>query len=197
MGPAGIAMTVGALGGAEALGNRQAVKQQRNILTRAMTDASRTQQRAIDTTLDEARTLAPGARMQAMQDQEGQIAGQLERDLSGATTLGTPAPGNVSDAYQQALLTRSSAEGDRTSALVRELSRMRAPGDVLNAEGLRRSNMAETLQSMWGSTNNRTRAAEMDANSVAPPWWAQTAGLGRQIGSAYLLGSMIPTGGKK
>jgi len=161
----------------EALGNRKAVKQQRGIMNRAMEDASRSQQTAIDTTLAEAQNYTPQARMQAMQDAEGQVAGQLQRDLSGATTLQPQTGGRTSDAYQHALMTREAGEADRTSALVSELSKMRAPGNVLNAEGLRRSNMAEALQSMWGSTNRRTGAAQMDAQSVMPPWWGQLAGV--------------------
>ena len=60
-------------------------------------------------------------------------------------------------------------------------------GQVLLAqqnEALRRSSMAEALQSMWSSANNRTRAAEMDAGAVMPPWWAQVAGIGNRLGQA-------------
>lgn len=180
----------GTLPGAEALGNQKAEKKRRSILNAAMEANSRTQQQAIDATMGEAQQMRPEARLQAMQDAEGQVAGQLQRDLAGATTLATPTAGRTSDAYQQALMTREAGEADRTSALVRELARVRSLGNVQTDAALRRSNMAEALQSMWGSANNRSRAAELDANSVAPPWWAQAAGIGRKAATAYALGGM-------
>ncbi len=174
----------------EMLGNRKAAKEQRGYLNRAMETSGRAQRTAIDSTLSEANTLRPDQRMQAMQDQEDQTAGQLRSDLAGATTLESPVAGRQSDAYRQAMMTREAGEADRTSAIVRELAKMRAPGSVLQNEGLRRSNLAEALQSLWGTTNNKVRALSNDAEAVEPPWWGQAAKLGRQAATAYYTGGM-------
>ena len=170
------------LAGVEMVGNRNAQRERRGILNRAMDNTQRTQQSAIDQTLAEAESLRPDARMQALTDQEGQIAAQLGKDVAGAVS---PAPaGARPDAYGRALMTSDAGEADRTSAIVRELSRVRGVGNLQQNEALRRSSMAEALQSMWSSANNRTRAAEMDAGAVMPPWWAQVAGIGNRLGQS-------------
>jgi len=170
------------------LGERKAQKQRRSYMNRAMENASNTQQRSIDTVLAEAQSLAPEARMRAMTDAEGTVGTQLQQDMAGAGGLTSPVAGRRSDAYSDALMTREAGEQDRTGALMRELARVRAPGNVLQDEGLRRGSMAEALQSMWSSANNRNRAFGMDADAVMPPWWGQVAGMGNRVASSAVRG---------
>jgi hypothetical protein len=170
------------------IGERRAQRDRRGIMNRAMEDASRSQRQTIDTVLAEAQSLAPEARMRAMDAAEGTVGTQLQQDMAGAGGLTSPVAGRRSDAYSDALMTREAGEQDRTGALMRELAKVRAPGNVLMDESLRRGSMAEALNSLWSTTRNRNRAAGMDADAVQAPWWGQVAGMGNRISSGVLRG---------
>jgi hypothetical protein len=165
---------VGSLG-VEMLGERKAQKQRRAILNRSMEATQRTQNAAIGDTLGEAQNMSPEARMRAMDEAQGTIGTQLQQDMAGSGGLTSPVAGRRSDAYSQALMTREAGEKDRASALMGELAKVRAPGNMLLNENLRQSNLAEALSSMWGSARNRHNAALNDVEAVMPPWWGQLA----------------------
>lgn len=161
----------------ELAGNRATVKRQRNYLNSGMADSERTQAEAIQRVLAEAQTASPDARMQAMQQAEDRNYGQAMQDAAGATLQGTGSGGRLPAEFTAAMDARGQEEAGRMSNIAREMARVRAPGDVAATDSIRRSGMSEALASLWNSSNQRSQAAQMDAQAVQTPWWGQVAGI--------------------
>lgn len=175
--------------GASMLGAQQQARKQKRIIGMAQADADKSQRTAIDTVMREAQQLAPEARQQALTAAEQEAYGRTMQDLTGAggamvdTAQGA---GNISSDFAAARAQRSAAEGQRASDIAREMARVRAPGQVTTQEALRRGSIAEELGSLWNSTRNRTQAAQMDAQAVEKPGWAQLGELAALASGAAL-----------
>lgn len=178
----------------QAVGNQQQKAQQRKILNRAMSEEQDTQDKAIEAVAQEAQTMAPTSRAQAMLDAENAAYDRNMADLTGAgadlidTAQGS---GNVSEDFVRAKADKQLAEGERLSSIARQLAKVRAPGQVATDESMRRSALAEEMGSMWGQQARSSKAATLDAQSVGTPMIGQ---LGKIASLASMAGSMAGMG---
>lgn len=170
-------------------GDRQAQKERRGILNRSLAETGETQKQATKAVLDEGRNFSPDARMQAMNEVEAATAAQQQKDLAGAAPLETVGgAGNVSQDFVQAKANKVASEGDRLSSIARELAKVRAPGALLSAEGMRRANTMGNVNSMWSSARNMADARRLDAGEVEAPWWGQLSKIASMAGRSYTGG---------
>ncbi len=134
------------------------------------------------------------ARAAAMQQQQQATMAQSQKDLGVAPTIinGAGDAGNVSSDYLTAKADTALSEGNRLTAIAREMSKTRAPGQLQTAEGLRRANLAGSLQDLWSTARNGANAAEMDAQNVTEPWWGTAGKLVSAGAGAY--GATLPSG---
>ena len=174
--------------GAQMIGARQQQKKQRAILNRSMDETNKTQREASAQVLDEAKKFTPEDRMQSMRDAEQSAFSQAQQDVGGGAAANIPtAAGNVSDAYVKSAADKAISEGNRLTAIAREAAKVRAPGPMQNAEGLRRAQLTGDLGSRWSRTRNMANAAQMDAQSVEAPWYSDLGKIASAVGSAALL----------
>lgn len=172
-------------------GQDQQAKQQKRILNNAMLQNAADQDKGAAQVLDEGRQMSPQARQQAMAEQEAAAMSQATKDLGGAT-LDTAQSVGGSRAFVQAKADRALEEGERATAVARELSKIRAPGMTTANESMRRSALAEQIGSMWSGSRQRSQAAQQDASSVGMPGIGQLGQVAQIIGGA---GMMLPAGG--
>lgn len=174
--------------GAQMIGARQQQKKQRAILNRSMDETNKTQREASAQVLDEAKKFTPEDRMQSMRDAEQSAFSQAQQDVGGGAAANIPtAAGNVSDAYVKSAADKAISEGNRLTAIAREAAKVRAPGSMQNAEGLRRAQLTGDLGSRWSRTRNMANAAQMDAQSVEAPWYSDLGKIASAVGSAALM----------
>jgi hypothetical protein len=199
MGPAGQLLGGGLAAGASAYGDKWVRDQQREKMNAAARRTRETQDEAVQRLLAEAQTMAPTARGEAMAAQEGQNYQQALSDLTGGAALDANGnsiidtagdAGAVSSEFMARKADKALAEGDRLSAIARELAKTRSTGDVMRAENQRRAAVTGDVNSLWSSTKNMNNAAMQDAEAVQQPWYGQ---LGK-IGLA-LAGQMAGQGG--
>lgn len=176
-------------------GQREQRKDRSRILGQAMNDADQAQESAIQQVTSEADMLAPQRRMEDMRAAEDATYDRTMQDVGGITLQPSQAAGAVSPAFEQLSARRAGEEGARMSALARELAKLRAPGQVQTEGSMRRGAMSEALSSMFSSQRNRSRAAQMDAESVDMPGYGQLGQLISMAGSAYLAGAGVPQAG--
>ncbi len=168
---------------ASMIGERQAQKERNQILSRSMQRTDETQDKAQDVVMDEAAMFAPDQRQKAIEAEEAAAYERAMQDVGGAT-IDTTAKGNVSEAYTQAKADKASSEGERTSAIARELAKVRAPGQQLQTEGLRRADLTGRLGSMWSGARGNANAANLAAQGVEAPVYADLGRLASAIGTA-------------
>lgn len=193
MGPEiALAMALGGTGLGIA-GQQQAKREQKSILNRALQRSTESQDKTAQKVLTEAGSLDPTQRAQAMQTAEDQTYAQSTGDLksgaaldaSGNAIINTAGDaGNVSGEFLARKADKALAEGDRMTAIARELAKTRAPGQVVNNENQRRASMTGDLNSMWSTTKNLNDANQMDAANVEEPWWGQLGKIAAAVGSA-------------
>lgn len=180
-------------------GQQQAADEQRSILDRAQRRASKMQSDSMQKILNEAGTMAPTGRADAMATQADKNYQQTQADLTGGAALDGSGnaiidtagdAGAVSSEFMKRKADSALAEGARMSAIARELAKTRSSGDVMRAENQRRAAVTGDVNSLWSSTKNMNNAAMQDAESVQQPWYGQ---LGK-IGLA-LAGQMAGQGG--
>jgi len=182
MGPALATAGNGLGSGLEMAGIESQQRQRQRILNDQLNRSAKVQQQGSADVLNEAQTMAPAARMAAMQAAEDQTAAQTQKDLSGADLIDTAADGgNQSQAFLAAKADRALSEGNRLTALARAAAKTRSVGQVQQGEGLRRSALAEALGSMYSTNRQDAQAASMDADSTPMPWYGQ---LGKAVTSA-------------
>ncbi len=174
--------------GASLLGQRQQQKDRRRIINRSMERTSETQDRANALIQEEGRKFTPEQRMQDMQAQEQQTYDQQQKDLgAGAGIIETAGDtGNVSADFLKAKADKALSEGNRLTAVAREIARARAPGQQLNAEGIRRAGVMGDVGSRWSTARNLADAAQNQAAAVEEPWWGQLGKVAQTVGGAYL-----------
>lgn len=192
MGPE-IALLLAAGGtAASMLGQRQQAKERRSILNRSMERTNKTQDAATALIQGEARKYTPQDRMQDMQAQEQATYGQQQRDLGGAggaliDTAGDK--GNVSADFLKASADKALSEGNRLTAVAREIARARAPGQQLQTEGVRRAGVIGDVGSRWGTARNLAEASQHQAAGVEEPWWGQLGKVAQMAGMAGMGGA--------
>lgn len=191
MGP--LAATVGGgLGpGMQQAGIESQQRERKRILQRQLDKTAAVQAKGAADTLSEAQTMAPTARMAAMQAAEDATAAQTGQDLAGAGAdlLDTAADsGNQSQAFLSAKADKALSEGNRMTALARAAAKTRSVGQVQQGEALRRSALSEALGSLYNSNRASAEAAGMDAEDVGMPWYGQLGQIITTAGSAALRG---------
>jgi len=194
-------------------GSQEQKRDRKRILNRNLADADMTQDKASTAVLQEADTLAPAARNKAMAAAEEAAFARSMSDAApapGASLVDTAQGGGaVSSDFTRAKSEREGMEAGRLSDVTRELSRVRAPGEVAVEQSSRRSALAEQLGSMWSSQRGRSQAAQMDAEAVDMPGYGQigqlvalaagayggAAGAGAAAGGGDAVGAYLATGG--
>lgn len=172
--------------------DKRAAGDRRNILNRSMDRTVETQGKATDLVLNEAGKYSPDQRLADMKAQEDANYQQAQKDgaIPGAVpgaTQGQARAMSLGDAD------KALAEGNRMTAIARELAKVRAPGQLGAKDSARRAEMAGETGSMWSNDRAQSNAAGLDAQSVSAPWWgtlgkvAQSAGMmmaGNAMGGA-------------
>ena len=178
--------------GLEQAGVEAQQRERRAILNRQFDRTQAAQKQATGQTLDEAATMGGAQRLADMQSAAGASTAQTMDDLKGAgadllQTAG--ATGGVqSQALRDATTQTQAAEGDRMSAIAKQLGAVRSVGKVQTAGAQRRAALAEALGSMWNSDRAMAQAAGMDAEDVGVPWYGQVGAAINQAGSAAVRG---------
>lgn len=184
------------LGGtvASVMAQQQQQQDQRDILNKQAEKTHQAEDQSAKLVTQEGTNYQGDARAAAMQAQQQATMAQSQKDLGVAPTIieGAGDAGNVSKDYLTQKADTALSEGNRLTAIARELSKTRAPGQLQATEGLRRADLAGTLQDLWSTTRNGANAAEQDAQSVTEPWWGTAGKLLAAGGTAY--GMAQPTG---
>jgi hypothetical protein len=193
-----IVMAVGTYADMQSQNN--AAKERRTLLNQSMEDTQRSQEKTSQKVLNEAGQFAGDTRAQAMQAQEDAAYGQSQKDLAGSGGAGAGIidtagdAGNVSGDFMRAKADRALSEGNRLSAIARELAKTRAPGGLMMEEGLRRANLQGDLNSMWGQTGRMGQARQLDAQNVSPAWWGTAGKIASALAGAYLGAGAVAGG---
>lgn len=184
--------------GLSMLGQRRAANERRDILNRQFERTNSTMDKTTGQILGEGKNYTPDQRMRDMQTQEDATFGQSQKDLNGAGAGVLPTSGdagNVSQDFLRAKADRTLSEGNRMTAIARELAKVRAPGQQMATEGLRRADVTGDVASQWGSNRAFGDAANLDAQSVQEPWWGTLGKIGQQVGMMGAMGGMGGLGG--
>ena len=190
MGPLISTATGGLSSGLEQAGIEAQRRERRAILNRQFERTQAAQKQATAQTLDEAATMGGAQRLADMQAAADTSTAQTMGALKGAgadllTTAGGSG-GVQSQAMQEAAAQRQAAEGDRMSAIAKQLGNVRSVGKVQAAGAQRRAALAEALGSMWNSNRGQAQAASLDAEDVGMPWYGQLGAVVNQAGNAAL-----------
>lgn len=189
-----IAAAVAAAGtAADVSAQRQAAKERRGILNQAFQDTQKATDKATQLVAQEGAKYQGDQRMQDVLSREDAAYLQEQKDLAGAGAGGNMIdtagdPGAVSGDFLRAKADKALSEGARMSAIARELAKTRAPGQLMTSEGLRRADVAQQTGSIFGTSQNMTNAAGLDAQSVTEPWWGTAGKLARTAAMAYMMG---------
>ncbi|HET8870418.1 MAG TPA: hypothetical protein VFM48_08235 [Aquabacterium sp.] len=172
---------------------KEQAQDRRRILNAQLDRNAATSQAASNAVLKEAASLAPGARQQALADQADAISSMSTRDLTGAgagiiDTAGSG--GNVSQDFLRAQADRQISEGNRLTAIAREIAKTRAPSQLMTNEAQRRAALSGSLQSMFSTNRNLADAAQQDAADVDLPMYGKVANAVNQIGMSAARAGM-------
>lgn len=173
--------------GSQYMGAEQEAADKRDILNRSLERTDQASQKAATEVVKEGENYTPEQRALDMQAQQDATAAQSAKDLAAGGIVGSTASANGANSaeFQTAKAGSDSAEGNRISAIAQEMARVRAPGQLLTQEGLRRSELAGNLNSDWSTVRNFGRADGMDAESVGPSDLSTIGAIGGAIGQAY------------
>lgn len=181
--------------GTQYMGAEQEREEKRNILNRSLQRSSETADKTAQDVVKEGANYTPEQRMEALQAQEAAAAAQAQKDAAGAGIVQTAGEkGNTSSAFKQAKAAADTVEGNRITALAQELAKTRAPGRLMNEEGLRRGALAGELSNQWSTARNMAGANNMEASNVGPSGLSTFGSIAGAIGSAY-GGGGAPAGG--
>lgn len=178
---------------AQMLAAQQRARQQKAILNRAMDAADKTAASGNTAVIDSAQNQQGGAaQLAAVQQAQDAAAARTMADLkgAGADLIDTAAgDGNQSQAFLTAKADRALSEGNRLTAIAREVAKARAPGIVQGDNALARASLAEQLAAAGASSRGRVRAAQMDADSVDEPLYGSLGKIASMVGT---IGMMNP-----
>lgn len=199
MGPEYAALLLAGAGTAASMyGQREQAKERRAVLNRQLDSTAKASDKANELIQKEGENYAPDKRAEAMQQAEDAAYSRAQQDLA-TTNAGiidtAGAAGNTSDAFKQSREAVEAGEGARMSAIARELSKVRAPGQVMTQEGLRRANLAGELNNRASTARNLANATGLDAESIGEPWWGQLGKVAQSIGTAYAGAKIGAPGG--
>jgi hypothetical protein len=181
---------------------QQQASERRDIANKQMERTLRAQEGADAKINAEGKQYAPDARAAALEGQQQATFDQAQKDLGSAPTIieGAGDTGNVSSDYLNAKAGTALTEGNRLTAIARELSKTRAPGQLMTAEGLRRANLTGELSDIWGTDRRAANAAQLDAQNVEEPLYGSLGKIASAAGGAYLAsgaGAAAPVGGRR
>jgi len=182
---------------------RNADKERRGIINKAMERTDQAQDKASAQLVAEGQNYGADKRLLAMQAQEQAALAQALGDVGGSVDKGAGAQmidaagdaGAVSGDFIKSKADRALSEGDRLTAIARELSKVRAPGRLRNEEGLRQSAIAGELSSAGATNRALANADSLDAQNVQAPWWGTVGKLAAAAGSAWAGGAAAGAGG--
>lgn len=178
---------------AEMAAARQQANRRRGILNEAFAMKNAKADKANDLVLDAGKDMAATNRLAEMQGQEDQNYLQSMTDLkgngAGGDLINTAGDGgNVSAEFVKAKADRAIGETQRMTAMARELAKIRAPGQMITNQGLRRADAQERAGSIWGDASNMMDAYGQDAQAVQEPWYGNMGRLAKTAAMAYLGG---------
>jgi hypothetical protein len=174
-------------------GDRKAANERRDILNKSLQRTQATSDDAARQVVVEGQQFTPDARAAAMQDLENAAFQRAQSDLSaggaGGDVVDTAGgAGANSAAFVKARADKAISEGNRITDIAREMARNRGTGDLLQAEGLRRADLAGRLGSAASSSRNMAQADQLDAQNVDTPLYGKLGGLAQMAGAAWLAG---------
>lgn len=178
---------------AEADAARRKRNQQRDILNQAFRKSSENADKANAAVMDAGAEMDATKRLAEMQGEETQTFGQAMGDLKASGAGGdiisaAGDAGNTSADFAKAKADRALTEGNRMTAMAREMAKVRAPGQMQMNQGLRRADAQERASSIWGSNRNMMDAYTSDAEGVQDPWYGTVGKLAKTAAMAYLIG---------
>ncbi len=173
------------------IGESQANKKRQKIIGRQLEETSKTQDKSTQDVLGEAANFTGEKRRAAMQSAEDAAYDQAQKDIdaTGAGIVDVSGKGRVSDDFIKAKADKTLSEGNRLSALAREIAKTRAPSDLTREEAMRRANLTEKIGSRWSTTRNMGQAAQLDAGAVGTPWYGTLGKLAAALGSGGIAGA--------
>lgn len=165
---------------------RQQNKERRAILNQSMAETDQARQQAADVITKEGAKYTPDQRMAEMQAQEQAMYDRAmqDRGQSGATIDTAGDAGNVSADFVKAKADRQLQEGERLTAIAREIARTRAPGQQLAEEGMRRADVTGQAGSIWSRARAMANARQLDAQGVEEPLYGTVGRLAAAIGGS-------------
>jgi hypothetical protein len=180
---------------AQAVGATQQAKQQRGILNRAFDKTQKVTQQGNADVLGQGAKETGAAQMADMGAAEDAIAARTGADLKGAGADLITAAGD-NGAQSQAFLTakadRALTEGNRQTAIARELAKVRSTGEVQTNNAMSRGSLMEELASRGNTNRAQTQAATLDAQSVQAPLISDLGKIASMAGMAGGLGGLAP-----
>ena len=182
------ALAASAIGtGASIYGQQQQADDRREILNNQFEKTKQAEQASAKMVNKEGQAYQGDTRAAALGAQQQATLAQSQKDLGSAPTIidGAGDAGAVSNDYLTAKADRALSEGTRLSAIAQEMAKTRGVGQLQQSEGLRRGDLAGSLQDLWQTNRNQTLAAQSDAESVQEPWWGQVGKIAAAAGSAY------------
>ncbi len=176
---------------AQAVGANQQAKQQRGILNRAFDKTQKVTQQGNADVLGQGAKETGAAQMADMGTAADAIAARTGADLKGASADLIGAAGD-NGAQSQAFLTakadRALTEGNRQTAIARELAKVRSTGEVQTNNAMDRGSLMERLASQGNTNRAQTQAATLDAQSVQAPLISDLGKIASMAGMAGGLG---------
>lgn len=178
--------------GAQIIGAKQQQREQRNILNRAFDKTQKVAQQGNADVLGQGAKETGAAQMADMGTAADAIEARTGADLKGAGADLIDAAGDKG-AQSQAFLTakadRALTEGNRQTAIARELAKVRSTGEVQTNNAISRGGLMEELASRGNTNRAQTQAATLDAQSVQAPWYSDLGKIASMVG---MVGGMNP-----
>lgn len=168
-------------------GQQQQADERRDILNKQYERTKQAEDTSAKAVTKEGESYQGDARATALGAQQQATLAQSQKDLGSAPTIidGAGDAGAVSNEYMTAKADKALSEGTRLSAIAQEMAKTRGVGQLQQTEGLRRANLAGSLQDLWQTNRNQTQAAQNDAEGVQEPWWGQVGKIAAAAGTAY------------
>lgn len=178
---------------AQMLAAKAQQRQQRAILNRQFEKTDKATQEGTQAVISEGANQGGAAQLAAMKTAEDATAARTTADLKGAgadiiDTAG--GDGSQSQAFLTAKADRALSEGNRQTAIARELAKVRSTGEVQTNNGMSRAALAERLASAGATARAGAQAAQLDAADVQAPWYGDVGKIASLVGS---IGMMNPT----
>lgn len=164
--------------------------ERRRILNRSMTQTQETQDKTSADVAKEGANYSPEQRAMDLAAQEQGAIQRAQADLSGTDGIvQSTTKGNVSADFIKAKADKAIGEGNRITEIAREMAKVRAPGQQMAQEAMRRGALAGELGSKWSTAGGMSRAAQLDAQNVDMPAIGQLGQIASMVGSVWAGGA--------